>query len=283
MGWIRKSLTHPYTTSKWLAGQYRRPNDYLLATMQSSGTHWVRFLIAKAIVDHFDLDYEFENIHPFEIVPGFSLDPENRFSYNECPEIPRVQHTHLPYQFPYTVIFHNKPVIVLIRDLRDALISHYRKLVAGGDSRTFVDFLVDPDDEIKRRSVAGTLSGRVRFLNTWGAYIERGGRVLVIRYEELKKKTLPTLANVLSFLGIEEVSNPFLEGVVDFCSLTNMKRIGEQAAKRGTYRKGKAQELLSVNKGGVGYYHEEGFEPNAEAYFTAYVRQHLLHRFGYRY
>ncbi len=274
----------PYTIVRFLKYQVRRPNDYILATMQSAGTHYLRFMLAKALVDYYELDYEFKSIHPIEIVPGFSLDAPHYFRYNDRHDIPRIQHTHLPYKFPFSAFFRNKKAILLIRDLRDALASHYRKyLRASGENISFLEFLQDKYGRIRRESVAGTLAQRVEFLNTWGKFHEfRPDRVLVVKYEELRQKPVAVLRQVLEFIGIEDVNDEFLETVVAFSSINNMRRIGQAAYETGATGKRNKQEALSVYKGIVGGF-EELFDSETREYFLSFVNHHLKYSFGYRY
>lgn len=253
--------------------------------MQSSGTHWLRFMIAKAIVDFFDLDYVFKSIHPVEVVPGFSLNAPSQFLYNHRHEIPRVQHTHLPYKFPWSVLFHGKKVVLLIRDLRDACASHYRKALRQVSpvisKMSFLEFLKDENGALRHMSVQGSLSGRVEFLNTWGRVQARfPERVLVVKYENLRANPEQELKKVLHFLGLEPLDNGFIEKIIEFASIENMKLIGQRAIETGTGKGSK--EIMAVNKGLVGQFREL-WTPEVEAYFRAYISRHLKYDFGYSY
>lgn len=269
----------------FLLYQWNRPEDYILATLQSAGTHWLRFMIAKALVDYFNLDYEFKSIHPIEIVPGFSLNAPSQFLYNHRHEIPRVQHTHLPCKLPWSILFRGKKVILLIRDLRDACASHYRKALRQTSpvisEMTFLEFLKDEGGLVRKMSVQGSLAGRVEFLNTWGRiHAEFPERVLVVKYENLRADPCSELKKVLHFLGLEPITDGFIEKVVEFSSIENMKLIGKRAIETGT---GKGtQELMAINKGSVGQF-KDLWAPEVEEHFREYVSCHLKYDFGYSY
>jgi len=269
----------------FLLYQWNRPNDYIFATMQSSGTHWLRFMIAKAFVDYFKLNYAFRSIHPVGIVPGFSLNAPSQFLYNRQHEIPRVQHTHFPYKLPWSILFRGKKVILLIRDLRDACVSHYRKGLRQGSlgisKASFLEFLKDPRGDIRKTSVQGSLAGRVEFLNSWGkVHAQYPERVLVVKYEDLRKNPARELGRVLRFLGLTSVDEEFVRTVVEFCSIENMRRIGRRALEAGTGRG--SQEILAVNKGVVGQF-KDLWTPEVDAYFRTYIARHLRYDFGYSY
>ncbi len=274
----------PVRVLRFLHYQILHDNDFILATMQSAGTHWLRFMIAKAIVNFFDLDYQFKNIHPISVVPGFSLKAPSQFIYQQRSEIPRVQQTHFRYVFPWSIFFRCKRSIVLVRDLRDALASHYRKALRQGQpeilAMSFLEFLMDEQGIVRKTSVQGSLGGRVEFLNSWGtAHAKRPTKVLVIRYEDLMVDPSCVLKQVMNFLGIE-VDDLFVERVVEFSSLENMKLLGEKAMKSG---EGKGmQEIMAVNKGVVGSFREL-WVPEVEEYFQNYISRHLRYDFGYHY
>lgn len=132
-----------------LGYQVLQDNDYLLATLQHSGTHWLKFMIAKAIVDYYELDYEFEGIQSEGIIQHLSYD--RKFLYNDLNQVPRVQHTHQPYKSYWMPLLWNKKIILLIRDLRDALVSHYEKHEHHLPHQSFSSFLREEDLECSKR------------------------------------------------------------------------------------------------------------------------------------
>ena len=71
-------------------------NDYFLVTLPSSGTHWLRTMLAQALIESFQLKEEITGIRQDDLIPTF-LDKNHRFKYNSNERIPRIQHSHSPY------------------------------------------------------------------------------------------------------------------------------------------------------------------------------------------
>ncbi len=163
--------------------------------MQFSGTHWLKFMLAKALVDYFNLPYEFKHIKPREIIPTFR-NPQERFIYNDRLDIPRIQQGHLPYCFPYNLFFKNKKVIFLTRDLRDALVSPYSKI--KNPQFTFSEFLRDQKGKINNAAY-GTLKDKVFFLNSWYKNKHKVKDFILVKYEDLKNNPQKELAKILFF------------------------------------------------------------------------------------
>lgn len=262
---LKLTFMNPISRLGWLRYQLSRNNDYFLITMPASGTHWLRFMLAKALVDHYDLSYEFRSIRPTEIVPHFGNSGE-RFKYNQREEIPRVQQCHLPYFF----WFRNKKVILLIRDLRDSLSSHYEDYVQTkrNDVVDFSTFL--------RNEEIGTeygLEKKVEFLNSWYHNKDKTESFLLLKYEDLKKDTQAELYKALNFIDLENISDNFLEKVVSFSSLQNMKQIEKEEKRKGPKKIKKGQ-----TKRFSPYFNDKDL-----SYFNQYVSEHLDNCHGYDY
>lgn len=262
---IGRNLRHPIRFLKWTHYQLSRENDFHFVSLPSSGTHWLRMLIAKSLVNAYDLDYEFSDIKPHEIVPTFRA-KNQRFIYNNRKEIPRVQHSHKAYSF----LYRNERVIILIRDLRDTMVSSYDTYRDETESPvSFSKFLRGEGiDSSKRR----TLKDRVMFLNKWYRDRDNLEAHLIVRFEDLKADTTGTLDSVLRFINVKPITDDLVESAVEFGSLENMQRLEQSEKSHGK----------KVNEGSADR-HETYFTQDDEAYFTDYVNEHLVHDHGYDY
>lgn len=157
---LLQNLRHPTRFVDWAFYQLSRGNDVYLSTLPSSGTHWLRFIIAKGLVDAYDLDYTFTGIRPHDVVPPFR-NKDERFAFNKQTHVPRVQHTHKSY----SILFKRERVIILVRDLWDTMVSSYDTYSERIDPSIIFSEFLRADGVNKKRH--RTLERRIEFLNRW--------------------------------------------------------------------------------------------------------------------
>lgn len=262
---ILRNLGHPVQLVSWLIYQLSRGNESFFVSMPCSGTHWLRFMLAKALVEKFELDYEFRDIEAREIIPSFRAKTD-RFQFNHRRDVPRIQHSH-DY---YSLLYRNKRVLLLVRDLRDSLVSHYERYSSWRDpGLSFGDFL--REDGLPE--TVQSLSWRLGFLNSWGDNFNGTEAFQVVKYEDLKRNTASVVRDSLEFLQIEPLGHEFVERVVNFGLRDNMRRFEEGNSRM---EKGKAKVSSDERTGTDQYFSEDN-----ERYFRAMVEEHLEHDFGY--
>lgn len=155
-----------------------------LVTGQHSGTHWIKWMLSHAIAHRYGVSPPryFNNNSSNELIGH----PKHPRPY---PTLPRIASSHtIP---PYALQWHwvrrvrqPPPYAVVVRDVRDVLISNYEKWRTAYN----VPF---------SRYVAGDPSGKayvcdvwwyVRFANRWGDVAERHPeKTLILRYENFRK------------------------------------------------------------------------------------------------
>jgi len=214
---IAYNIAHMPDWIPWFFYQKSRSeNDYLLFTFPSSGTHWVRLMLAKALVMQYDLDYTFDGFVPRDIIPSFSS-KKDRFIFYKEKYIPRIQQTHSAYNHLY---FRNRKTIILVRDIRDTLVSHYNVLVKKfGYTHSFSDFIRGKGVNKNKHH---TIDTRIDLLNSWADGSSSLSSLLVLRYEDLRADTEKEMKKVFDYLGMD-VSDETVREVIRFASLDNMK------------------------------------------------------------
>lgn len=278
---ILRNIQNPFQLVDWVRYQFSRSNDVYLSTLPSSGTHWLRFLIAKGLVEAYDLDYEFTDIRPESVVPTYR-DKTARFAFNDNTEIPRVQHTHKPY----SVLLRGGRVIVLVRDLRDTMVSSYDTYSERKDSSiSFSEFLrADGVDEKRHR----TLERRVEFLNQWHRNWNNVDDHLCVKYEVLKSNTRDVTRDILEFVGLDNVSDTLVARVTEFCDIDHMRYIEEHGEANPDIlgspdkRVEPAGDGAKINEGTTHRYRDY-FDQSDERYFKGLVDERLKDDFGYNY
>jgi hypothetical protein len=169
--------------------------------MHQSGTHWLKFMLASAIANHFSIPPPKFN-HANDIIGG----TRDTIVY---PQIPRLIASHtIPSPFFYSILSQplNLPkYVLLIRDIRFSLTSNYRKWRDHYNVNFSVYLEGDPTGKEYNSDIWWTF----RFLNCWGNYVKRKpNNVLVVRYENLASKPLCELQRINQFwsLGLTENS-----------------------------------------------------------------------------
>jgi hypothetical protein len=236
-------------------------------------------MMAKALVEAYNLDYKFTGIRPHDLVPTFRA-KDQRFRYNERKSIPRIQHSHKGY----SVLYRNSRVVLLVRDLRDSMVSSYDTYAGGIDpDMDFSSFLrADGVDGRYHR----TLKRRVAFLNSWHENRDNLEDLLIVRYEDLKRDTVSEVRSVLEFVGIEAVTDELVADVVEFGSFENMQRLEDPAESQPERSFASNQtdedEGQKINEGRSDRWREYFSDDDIE-HFKQYVDENLVYEYGYDY
>jgi hypothetical protein len=268
---IARNLARPISVATWLTYQWSRSpqEDLLLVTVPSSGTHWLRILLEGALLEAYALDGDIASIRNEHMLPTF-LKKDSRFKYNDQREIVRIQHTHSGYFWP----MRRKKTLLLVRDLRDIMVSHFRMMERQGRfSGSFADFL---RGEGVDRSRHHTLRSRIDLINGWRKASPKLSGLMIVRYEDLKHDTPAALRDVLDYAGIPALDVAQMEKVVQQGSFDNMRRL-EADNPLPQYTKAKK---VSVGKSG-GY--RDYFSEDDAAWFRHQVEAHMGDTLGYDY
>jgi hypothetical protein len=244
-----------------------RPNKVYFVTPQQSGTHWVRSMLSSVYNDvyGFGMDLKFNQTSLVSHLQAETI-------YDSDIRIPRTQATHWPYRWWF---FKNQKVFIVVRDMRDAMVSHYEKYKKMNDlDLPFSVFL-------RQKSRKGfqhgpVFSKRVKFFNSWVRGRKNTKDFLIIRYEDLLADTEKNLKKIINFIDLPaEDLDAVVSKAVDFGSVKNMKQ------REGSQKK-EGEKKTVVNKGISGRYKEYFTEEDKE-YFQNYVRENLIDSFGYDY
>lgn len=196
-------------TSNFHLLQYRHVDGFLI-TGKNSGTHWLRFMLSCAIAEHFGCP-------PPALASGDASDdfighPRRRPRW---PATPWLGSSHnIPSRMLGSSLLRAAvrlpPTVVLVRDLKDALLSFYVKWreVLGVDLSEFV--AGDPAGRRYRADVWWFL----QFFNRWGRFAERWpDQTVVARYEDLMVDPGPQLRRIGRHWGIDFTEAAIAAGV----------------------------------------------------------------------
>ena len=171
-----------------------RHADGVIMSMHQGGTHWLKFMLASAMAEHYKIPPPQFN-HANDIIGG-TKDPA---IYAQIPSI-KSSHTVAPLllQNPLALrVLQLPPCVLLIRDIRACLVSNYRKWQARY-ATTFSEYLRgDPSG----RRFNSDIWWCIRFLNAWGRVVELG-ECCIVRYEDLVEQPHAELARIALHLSI---------------------------------------------------------------------------------
>jgi sulfotransferase family protein len=210
----------------WLRNFGIDPNDVLLASHGRSGSSMLRFILAEILSG---VPSTFDTIQ--RIVPEVGL---QFHTYPTLPGSGRLIKTHEPYCREY------KRAIYIVRDVRDVLLSSYKREMAVGCIFTSLD------DFIRR-----FIEGRMSHWGSWQSHAESwinsplaaSGNLLVVRYEDMRKDPERTVRQSLEFFG-KSAEASVIQAAIRNNSLERM-RDKEQRSKRMVKIKGDGRQVNS--------------------------------------
>ena len=184
---------------EWTNFSFRRHRhfDVFFVTMHQSGTHWLKYLLTLALVHDRKLTPPTsisDNIvigGPREREP-IMLSPRLGQSHTIANPLLRYAMAIGPWRFPR--------YIILVRDIRDVLLAHYRKWQDKYDC----DFSEYLRGDVTHHRFEKDVWWDFRFLNAWGAIMScYPERVIAVQYESLQSNTAAVLNRIIDFAGIE--------------------------------------------------------------------------------
>ena len=171
--------------------------DGFIISMHQSGTHWLKYMLSLAITH--DQGLPLPKYIGESVVFGEAKKPPE---YNISTSIA------FSHSIPNALLNHalnreNNPYpkyLILIRDMRNTLISHYRKW-SHIYNCSFEEYIMgDP----LNKNFDKDIWWDIRFLNRWGEIIAQNPeQVQIIKYEDLQLNTKENLNKIIDYFQIE--------------------------------------------------------------------------------
>jgi alcohol sulfotransferase len=236
---------------RWTSQQIRYPKlaattDAVLASYPKSGRTWFRFILSNYFAEVNRLDAAIDLHTTFSVVPNLDLDPQRglpAFKYEHLrPTLPKIAVSHLPYS---SRLFQAKPVIFMVRDPRDVLVSSYFHATRHKHrfSGPIGVFLANPEQ--------GALH-LIRYLNGWAEGLPQHPH-FILSYEALSAEPEQMTASVLSFLKLKPDAAA-IRRAVEFSRFEAMREIEKSDGIPGHEYDRSDNESLRMRKGVAGGY-----------------------------
>lgn len=239
--------------------------DGFLVTAKNSGTHWLKYMLSCAIAAQYGVaPPERTNGPESDTIIGHPRRPR-RYA-----QLPRIGSSHnLPSRaFVLPVlrdVLPTRPTVILVRDIRDAMLSNYLKWRQqyGVDLSTYVR-----GDPFGRRYVADVW-WYVHFFNVWGSFARvHADKALVVRYEDLRQDPARWVDLAARRLGVRLSEDALAAGIAH----QDREAIRSRLEARAQEVVPDAQTRSAV-----------AFSAEDDALLQVTLRRHLRHDFGYGY
>jgi hypothetical protein len=193
----------------------RRYNpDLYIASFPKSGRTWHRVILGSYYCLLKDLDLKLA-AEPQKIALKHKL-PYAKYTHDGA----NFDNHHAPDDPSVAPAdgWNNKPVIIILRDIRDTLTSayfhaHFRQKVFVG---SISEFIRQPS------------TGADKILSAWSRWedaLTHASRSLVITYEDMHRDTVATMESTLNFIGITPVDHELLSQAIDFSKADNLRKL----------------------------------------------------------
>jgi hypothetical protein len=251
--------------------------DAFVISIPKSGRTWIRAFLSAYYCARYDV--------PFCLDPSKDLDRR----------IPKIIYTHDLFEHRSKGRWWDRlrgkflipagelrraSVLYLVRDPRDAFVSHYVQLTRpSADAPEFVKKMTA--SEMLRDPLLG-IGQIVRTMNDWLTEFRTRPNVMLVRYEDLQNEPVKYFAQVLAAIGEKDVSQPHLESAIQFSHFGNMKKLeaaGAFDSKILQVRDQKDPESFNVRRGKIGGFRDY-LSIEDQAYAAEALRE-LAPDFGY--
>ncbi|XVF54458.1 hypothetical protein PTKIN_Ptkin05aG0181700 [Pterospermum kingtungense] len=234
-----------------------RPTDIIICSHPKTGTTWLKAL-AFAIVTRSLYDDSTNPLltrSPHDCVTFVELDAAQGIN-NRDPEMPLVA-THSPYvSLPNSIVTSGCKIVYICRDPKVTFLSmwHFMR------KQTWFPLLRISFEDAFNMFCEGVLMHGPYWehvLQYWKASLESPGRILFLKYEDMRNNTSFGVKRLAEFMGYpfssEEEKQGVVEKIIGLCSLENLRSL--EVNKRGQQRPNSVfackNELFS-RKGKVG-------------------------------
>lgn len=237
-----------------------RPSDIFIISYPRSGTTWLGFILANLLKSDPDEEIRPPNRYSPDINAAYFGNGTMQH-WVDLPA-PRFLRVHAPYDPAFL------KAIYVLRDPRDVMVSyyHFKRLTDPSFQLSMTEF-VSRDDHWPGRwdeHVAGWLLRH------------RHPRLLLVRYEEMRKDTVQAMKSILNFAGLT-YGKEELAGTVEACDFNKMQALEPELRKAAGAVE--TNEERFVRRGKVGGWKDEIDIKNLQVIERRYG--HVMRKFGY--
>ncbi|KAL0447554.1 UNVERIFIED_CONTAM: Cytosolic sulfotransferase 15 [Sesamum latifolium] len=211
-----------------------KDTDIILSTMPKSGTTWLKALTFSIANRHrFTIDQSpLLTSSPHTLVPFLDL---NVYWDQENPDLeniprPRIFSTHMHFKMlPHSIHETDCRTIYLCRNPLDQFVSyiHFSSQNEFGKGRDLV--AIDEAFDMYCRGMSSYGPFWDDILGYWNAHLENPGKVLFLKYEDLKEDITSQVKKIAEFIGfpfsLEEEEQGLIDQISGLCSFESLRNL----------------------------------------------------------
>ncbi|GKA01489.1 flavonol 4'-sulfotransferase [Tanacetum coccineum] len=248
-----------------------QPNDIFLCSCPKTGTTWLKAL-AFAIVTREKFNESTSPLlttMPHECIPFLEKDLKQIEDNHKNSSFPLVA-THLSYtSLPESVISSDCKIVYIYRNIKDVINSNHHFIPAALNiPMEDVSFMETFDEFCQGISWCGPYWDHI--LGYWKASQERPGRILFLKYEDMKKDPKSNVKKLAEFIGypfsMEEENAGVVDNIIKLCSFDKLSNL--EVNKTGKHR---PEEFPIENR----LYFRKAKDGDWENYFTEEMKQKI--------
>lgn len=223
--------------------------DACVVSFPKCGRTWVRLMLGKLITSQQGTSFQNANIdhlfNVYEATVARSELPTVVFTHDDWPQHNRPA----DLTADKTKLYNGKTVVLLIRDLRDVMVSNFFQLTKREQLEGYRSM-----SEYIKGEIGGATSF-VTFYNHWWANRHVAKHVFVMRYEDLHRDPEHEMRRLLDALEWPTVSIETLRAVIAWSNFDNLRQQTMQATKRELQpRNQNDPESFKMRRGKMGGY-----------------------------
>jgi len=219
----------------WYRHRGLNPGDAFVASYPRSGSTWLRFLLLELLTRADEAGFDSVN----QMIPDVGR-------HGGCLPLVanggRLIKTHEAYRTEY------QKAVYVVRDVRDVVISEFE--YENANERISEDF-----DEFVMLSLKGCVNGYGSWESHVASWLDsplaENGRLLVVKFEQLKAQTEDTLAGILEFLGVRRDRAAIRQAIANN-NLQRMKEKEDRAPQTSAYSRESGDQKRFIRSGSTG-------------------------------
>ena len=242
-----------------------RSGDVIVATHPKAGTHWIFYTVYLIQTKNFGSIPAHQQLSQIE-----DIYKDEYFQAQLAQEGPRVFATHMPGPLLAKHAFNGK-VIYVERNPKDVAVSlfhHYKNRNFGKNFDEFVQLFM------QGRTIFGPYWKHLESYRQLKQEKMNGDKILIVKYEEMKKDTKATIRKIAQFLEIP-LEDGEVEKIDQAVAVDNMRKNND--ANGSIWRSGVNwnQQNSFIRKGNVGSWRDEFANPQLVEQFEHFCKEKL--------